>query len=141
LQWYFKQRDVDKQAKCRDAKQFASKGQLPGRWIRAFIVSCGDPATLLPKEQIYWIQSTCARKVIAEELTIMTGSEEEAKQKRARAGHIPRFWLTEEERVDIISETVRAFQCSLVTDVHMLPNSPELALLFDAALATGRGRV
>ena len=130
LQWYFQRSRTMNNQRCQIARTFASRGQMPGRWIRKLIHKSQHPGKLKPDGQLYWIHSGAAKEVMAEEFDLLLGSKEHAFDSGARGGAIPRLRVTADEQADIIQETLRAFQTSLVTDRDLEFHDPVLVTLF-----------
>jgi hypothetical protein len=130
LQWYFERSRTMNNQRCQSARTFASRGQMPGRWIRKLIEKSQDPWELPPYCQLYWIHSGAATEVMAEEFDLLLGSKDHAAGSGARGGAIPRLRVTADEHADIIQETLRALQNPLVTDRDLEFHDPVLVTLF-----------
>lgn len=148
LKWYFQRSGLMNQAKATDARQFASKGQMPGRWIKSFIHLCGDPIGLRPEGQLFWLHSGAAREVLMAEFDVLLQNEllpnhpewrwKNANTKHIRSGSMPRFAISPSEQLDVVNETLRAFESSMMTDPSLAPSDPGMVAVFTTALNNRR---
>ena len=136
LQYKFELLGIQGNARCRDPLQFASRGQMVGRWIDYLIDACGDPSGIPMALQRYWIHPEAAHQVMMLELEILQLDKNEVHARGLKRGaDMPRFTMEPEEQWFVASEAVHAFELSMCSYDELPNSSNELQTYLDGKLA------
>ena len=96
--------------RCKEVQQFALMGSLVHRWMVDFTAASVNPTELSEEQQLLWISETTAKPIILKELEILQFGGPIL----LRESGIRGFWATEDDRKNIASTAIMAFEQSLL---------------------------